>query len=356
MFDLEKMCSDPNGLSSGGQMEFAASDDPPSRIDLVELYASLSENAEDVSKHFLPENSYKNGGDFIYIQAFENGKFVGVLRAWFDKASKRGIVYEVAVRREYQEKHAGHFLVKQLQTKFGRNCGMASQDWIGYPYRAAQKLDRDLNIIRTIYGMSLSLAFGNILNAFGKRRHGLGWEIDVLYILLAFAVATVGYRFYFTAGNVRRFFLERVLQLKVPSVKQLLLVHLPILFIHAIFFFVLCDLFGKLVEKGPSGELAWVAGLFSLMLFVNSFWLIWIILHTRSRNSGEDSWVAEGKWYVNNLCWGFVSAVFAVILSCGGFQDEKLAILLITVIVAGNSAVDFSLTSRAYLLGDALRG
>jgi len=155
-------------------MEFAASDDPPSRIDLVELYASLSENAEDVSKHFLPENSYKNGGDFIYIQAFENGKFVGVLRAWFDKASKRGIVYEVAVRREYQEKHAGHFLVKQLQTKFGRNCGMASQDWIGYPYRAAQKLDRDLNIIRTIYGMSLSLAFGNILNAFREAAARLG--------------------------------------------------------------------------------------------------------------------------------------------------------------------------------------
>jgi hypothetical protein len=329
MFDLEKMCLDPNGLGSGGQMEFDPSDDPPSIIDLVELYASLSENAEDVSEHFRPQDSYKNGGDFIYVQASKNNKFVGVLRAWFDKTSKRGIVYEVAVRREYQEKGAGTFLVEQLRTKFGLNCGVAYRDWIGYPYRAAQRLDRDLNIIRTIYGMSLSLAFGNILNAFGKRRHGLGWEIDVLYILLAFAVATVGYRFYFTAGNVRRFFVKRVLQLDVPSGKQLLLVHLPILFIHAILFFVLCDLFGKLVEKGPSGELEWVAGLFSLMLFVNSFWLIWIILHS-SGNSVENSWVAEGKWYVNNLCWGFVSAVFAVILSCGGFQDEELAILLMT--------------------------
>lgn len=296
-------------------MKFDTSDETPSIIDLVELYASLSENAEDASEHFCPQDSYKNGGNFIYIQALKDNKFVAVLRAWFDKTSKRGIVYEVAVRPEYQEKGAGHFLVEKLQTEFGPKLGVTS--WAGYPYRAAQRLDRDLNIIRTIYGISLSLAFGNILNAFRTRRHGLGWELDILYILLAFAVATVGYRFYFTAGIVRRFFLKRVLQLEVPRGKQLLLVHLPILFIHAILFFVLCDLFGKLVEKGSNGELAWVAGLFSLMLFVNSFWLIWITLHTDPRNSGEDSWVAEGKWYVNNLCWSFISAVFAVIVSCG---------------------------------------
>lgn len=337
--------------------------------ELVELYASLSEPAEidELQSRFDSSKAATQnapGRIFLVSRDHSNNALVGVLRGWVDYGTSEnkhttGIIYDIAVRREYQNKGAGTGLTEELQhgDKL-KNKGIVAKKWVGYPYRTGQRLDRNLNIIGTIYGISFLTAFTEILVSVYKllwdAPAGLSTE-TAAKVLLALTVALVGCRFYFAGNNIRRYFLQRIFTLEGrPGGKQLLLVHLPALFVHAVLFFFLCSSYKTIVEKPDSAQFQQFSWIFGALLLVNIAWLMYIEGRPAKMGTMFDP---EEIWLFNNALFLLLAAVYPWIMTAAPFQGSPTwSISGLAVILGTNSAIDLLKTRRSYLLGDALSG
>jgi len=129
---------------------------PPGEIELTRFRAQLFEPAEarNIHEDFYAKTVDPDNKD-VWIQSTFRGELVGLLRArWGDKP-KKGIVYEVSVRPD----HRGHGTSWQLHRCLEQATQTHRKDWLGNPERVSKSLDRELELPRTVYGISLFLGF-----------------------------------------------------------------------------------------------------------------------------------------------------------------------------------------------------
>lgn len=332
----------------GGAPDYAY--EAPSASELALLYAAISEPAEykNIKEEFGADDTDKE--KIVFVTCRANTELVGVLRGR-KTDDQNGIVHNVVVRGDYRNKGIARELVEKLK------AGYPAQ-WIGYPYRVAPKLDRDLNIVRALYGISLTLAFQEMVRAtyrlIAHRWHDYPAGVDLLLLALAFGLSMVGCRFFFAAGNIRRYYLRHIAKLeKIPEVHTIVMVHLPVLFAHAVLYFFLCESFSDLVNSGTNpGTSLFFAIVVTTLLWLNAIWLLCL----KVRGISPDGLVwPEDTWILNNAICGLAGLASALLFAqCR--EHGVISLLLITVVIITNSVIDLWYVSNAYLLGDAMSG
>ena len=93
-------------------------------------------------------------------------------------------------------------------------------------------------------------------------------------------------------------------QLRPVSRRSLVLLHFPILFLHSLFYFLLCRL--HLDMHDSFEHFKWFIGLYSLLLVLNAAWML-VLMAGRLDAKPEDFWM----W--NNLTFAVLGIVLMVI-------------------------------------------
>lgn len=150
--------------------------------ELVCFYSGMSEQAEVdfIDRTFNPKKST----DFFKCIRDDDGKLVGLVRAWTD--DKRGIIYDIAVTPEHREEGAGKALrdyVVETYKPSPSDTNPHEIKWNGNPFRITAYLDRALGVLRILYAISFVLGFQKL----GEAVYFLAFQ-DHTHLLLSGAV------------------------------------------------------------------------------------------------------------------------------------------------------------------------
>jgi hypothetical protein len=178
--------------------------------------------------------------------------------------------------------------------------------------------------------------------------------VKLVLALLFVALGFLGIRLFWATGNIRRFVLRQMILLNPPGTTGLLVLHFPILILHAVHFFFLCRFFQDLCLNGLyqtylSG-LTWV---FVSLLALNVVWLF--LLRSGPKEGTPRMKYPELMWAISNTVFGGAGLVFLFFLHCLGLSNEW-GLFIVTALILGNTAVNFIYTGQNYILGDAFGG
>jgi GNAT superfamily N-acetyltransferase len=332
----------------------------PTASELVSLYAELAESAryEDLQKLVNAVQQDPNHNFLIEARSKDsNKKLMGYLHAWIGDAGDRGIVYEIAVDPRY---HGGKIAQKMLAALLEKTPRIK---WRGNSFRISPGLERQLVVVRMMYAVALTFGFQKIVDSTYNqvfRRfsppsgdHPIQQLLPntmVAVILLFFALGLLGIRFFWATGNIRRFVLHGVTDLKrPPNTTSLLLFHFPLLILHAVLFFFLCRFYQDICTYGLHDS--YVLGLllvFTFLLVLNVAWLT--LLRMKRVDRGP-----EFLWMANNIAFAVLGIVaYQVFYHC--HVEVNTQLVLTGLLILSNSILDFALTGGTYFLGDAFSG
>jgi len=163
------------------------------------------------------------------------------------------------------------------------------------------------------------------------------------------AIGLIGIRFFWATGNIRRFLLQRVIALKPPKTRDLLLGHFPALVLHAVLFFFLCRFYQDVCLNGLKGS--YVQGLvlvFSCLMSLNVLWLA--VLRRKRKDPGP-----EFIWIANNAVFAALGIVY--LEEWHGFDvHPQLSLAIALLLLLLNSTIDLLAAGRSYILGDSFGG
>ncbi len=209
-----------------------------------------------------------------------------------------------------------------------------------------------LSLVQTIYGIAMVL--------------GLQGAIETAYELLAapdpppsampravivFAVVTImllGLRFFWVPRNLYAYLLVSEQPLE-KRLRRMTLLHFPLVLIHALLFYCLCQAYVDIasstasLDSGLARELATRFALFYTgLLVVNGAWLL---LGFGPRDSSTAEWI----WGWNNLVFATLAVAAWVAFEVLGIPAAAFIALICTIFVA-NSVVDLWRASAHYIL------
>jgi hypothetical protein len=333
----------------------------PSAAELVSLYAELAESAryQDFEKFVT---AVKAAGDKpnqnIVVSAKSKDlekKLVGYLHAWAESSKGPGIVYEIAVSPNRRKEDIAKAMLLKLRTTY------PEVQWRGHSYRISENLNRHLAVIRTLYAVALTFGFQKVVDATFPRLFPGGSQASVdhsasafppcpigVLILLFAAIGLLGIRFFWAAGNIRRFLLHRVILLTVPNTRVMLFFHFPMLILHAVLFFFLCRFYQSV---STSLDPSYISGLLTVFIILLAMNVVWLIFLRQGRNDKGP----EVAWILNNLAFAGLAAL-GMCLFCRYAPSPSLELSIVAGLLLTNSALDFFLTGGNYFLGDAFGG
>jgi GNAT superfamily N-acetyltransferase len=338
------------------------SDMCPEPGELASFYAGISEPAEiKLIKETVDAATTAPRHNIILSARSRDGQLAGILRAWTDASDEtgqkpstgraRGIVHEIAVRGDYRGKGVGRALLAGLRER----TSAENIDWKGNSFRITANLDRDLSLIRNLYGISLIFGFQKVVESSylqlvgDKTAASLSPGAKILLITLALVLAAVGIRFFWAVGNIRRCVLQRIVRLDPPKRWVLVLVHFPLLFLHAVLFFFLCRFYQDICVNGLRHGYAF--GFILVYLFLLGLNVGWLFLLEYNRTDKGP----ESLWIRNNAAFMIAGVICLVTLEHYHVTSEW-ELFSASGLFLLNSVVDFIRARGTYILSDAVSG
>jgi GNAT superfamily N-acetyltransferase len=328
----------------------------PSLGELVALYATLGEPSD-------LEARQKTINQNIFVESrTEENELVGFLRAWIDTASVHGdgIIYEIAVHPAYQSATVGKKLLK-FALELWPNV-----HWRGDATRISDSLNRHLTIVRIMYAVGLTFGFQKVVDATYGQFPGSFPKVSadlaasgpaecpkILLVLMFLGIGFLGVRLFWATGNIRRFLMQRVIQIQAipnpPPTGELLMFHFPALIAHAILFFFLCRVYQGICANGLNdGDARGFTLMFVVLLWWNVIWLN-VLRQGRSDPGPERFWIKNNRYFA---VLGTLALCLFYLCPVLGKWELSMAV---TILLA-NDAIDLFGTSHAYILGDAFGG
>lgn len=340
-------CYEETPPSLGELMVFAAKHcEPADRDSVSKITTALREHpSEYVIRVVRMKDSHVLVG---FAFAWVNTQHPAVSPAEQIKVEIPGIIYEVIVDRAHRNREMAWSLVKSLPTRLEGH----PIRWVGNANRVTPSLDRDLSIIRTVFAISLVEGFKKLAESAYLILAGgshLYHTHQPLMLAVVAMLSLTGLRFFWAVGNIRRHVLRSIINVEPPRRHMLIAVHLPVLFLHAALFFLICRIAQGLTEGGLNhdGVRHFVVS-FAILLSVNVIWLGLLL------PAGPPS-RPERVWIINNI------STLAVLLT-GTLIGTLLtvtfaeALLAATLLFTLNGVIDFATTKDGYVLRDAFGG
>lgn len=318
--------------------DFAVQFEKVSLVERRAFYASFHETPSSVTEADLASP------DTVIVTARTNrgGKLIGILRGRIE--GQEGLVQEIAVHRDHRGKQVGKAMREVLIQR------EPTAHWLADTSLMVPALDRQMAMVRTIHALSLVVGFREIADACYHRALG-GEPFDPGLAVLGLVLALTGIRFFWAPGNIRRYVLQRVTILDPPHRRWLVLVYLPLLFLHAVLFYGLARIYGDMcrgqIHLGGEYSHDFIV-VYAALLALNTGWLFAL---TRKRGDRGP----ERTWMINNAIFALLALLWVVLrgdLHVTSGQNLGAGSVMFLL----NSAIDLAKESGTYILGDTHAG
>jgi hypothetical protein len=202
----------------------------------------------------------------------------------------------------------------------------------------------DLSVMQTVYGLSLTLGFREVASWVFDAIRSYDQSRDLRLLLFEFLMASVllliGIRFFWAAGNIRRF-----VTLKAPQPhdrKLVTVVHFPILLLHSFLIYFFCRLLSMVhTWKDVTVEGSHLAWSIVGFLILNAVWLFCLVFR-------RQKWEPELFWIKNNVQTAAV--LCAIMVGRRIWAPHNLFLLaMVFLVLNANSLRDLILRADSYL-------
>jgi GNAT superfamily N-acetyltransferase len=346
------------GFRKKTEAELPIEKTPPTLGELVDLHAQISEPTEPEALGKILKPPLGSEGQYIWRVYRSDSKVAGFLRAWTD--GTYGIVQDIVVSRDHRGEQIARALLAHLTADY------RTVQWKGDSRRVAPNLDRHLTVVRILYAVGLTFGYQKVVEgSYFQFLHRfsappnvefqvLPFSTQVIMALLVAALGFLGIRIFWATGNIRRYVLRQMIFLNPPKTWHLLTLHFPLLLLHGALFFFLCHSYQDICLKGLNEP--YVYGLlivFITLLLLNLIWLC--CLRVGEKDGPKSLRPPERFWAINNSTFAGIGLAFGLLLHCLNLGAEY-KLLIVTLLILANNAVNFATTGRNYILGDALGG
>jgi hypothetical protein len=215
-----------------------------------------------------------------------------------------------------------------------------------------------LNVMQGVYTIAIILGFRNALEAaypaiVHPLRHGASALGHPVLLLALTTLMLLGLRFFWVTRSLYALVIDTPVENSETRIKNVVRLHFPVTLLHAIFFFVLCDIFKSLTAVAVGGDAKPLVDQFILftviLLALNGAWLLATFLPAHLTKPMEREKTSSAvTWGVSNVVFA-VGAVAWLYLS-GSVTSSMTEVLIgASVIFLVNSAYDLGKTSGSYI-------
>jgi hypothetical protein len=228
------------------------------------------------------------------------------------------------------------------------------------PSTLARALTREdvnvgLAVMQTVYAVAMVLGFKNAL----ERSYGVfvsplegpqgGLPHPVLILALA-AIMLLGLRFFWVPRNLYAYVLKPLSDSSKLQARMRIMtaVHFPIVLVHALLFFAVCEAYVDLVKSNASlasGLVVTLTGrfvfLFAGLLLVNGVWLL--------ATFGVKLGTAEGRWALSNVVFGLLALLDALLVLEVFEASVGVLAISVSILFLLNGAIDLIFASKWYI-------
>ncbi len=211
--------------------------------------------------------------------------------------------------------------------------------------------ESDFSIVQTTYAVAMTLGLERIAESvfqtFVAHSYAEAGYTGLMLIkgVLSAALALLGIRFMSAPRNIRRFVLAHAHdgeEMRRRKVRTVTTVHLPVLLLHALLFFVLC----QMVLEMKSVQEAWhemprMVWLYGGLLALNAAWLMFLV-------SGREEREPENVWIWNNGLFAVTMVLTLLVWRFFAYPQWAL-FAVIACLLFLNSFIDLSRTAESYL-------
>lgn len=214
-----------------------------------------------------------------------------------------------------------------------------------------KQFESDFSIVQTTYAVAMVLGLEKIAESvyltFVERSYAESDYVGFMIIkgILAAALALLGIRFMSAPRNIRRLVLAHANDAKdqwSKILKRVTTVHLPVLLIHALLFYILCHMALKIESLSEAWQvmpkLTW---LYAALLTINAVWLT-ILIKGREKPFPENVWISLNLIFAALLVTTLLAYQFFMIPQWAFFAAS-------TFFMFSNSFLDLSKTAESYL-------
>lgn len=201
-----------------------------------------------------------------------------------------------------------------------------------------------INVLEIVYSLFLAVGLSNLLFKF---------EFTATYISLLFICVLVITRFFFAPSKNIEDLLNKInekgekYKYRDHQFNVVMWFDVPILFIHAIIFSIMCSFVAK-------GEYITYFASFFFLLIVNSFWLF--IVEYRIRDGKESNYPAKKFWAFNNLVYACIIVFVLFLANINYFSlylfNINIVFYILFILGLSNCLIDLMTQYKTYLFHD----
>jgi hypothetical protein len=165
----------------------------------------------------------------------------------------------------------------------------------------------------------------------------------------------LGLRFFWVTRNLYALIIDTPLDGSEKRLTRIVRYHFPITLLHAVLFFVLCDIFASLAKLSPATAdakpLVDQFILFTVILLaLNGLWLLVTFLPAHWRKSADerDETRPAVTWSVLNLGFAATAAVW-LHMSSSITSSLTVVLIVVSVLFLANSFLDLRSTAASYI-------
>jgi hypothetical protein len=217
-----------------------------------------------------------------------------------------------------------------------------------------------LGVMQAVYTIAIILGFRSALEAaypaiVHPLHHGQAALGHPILLLALLTLMLLGLRFFWVTRNLYALVIDHPREKAKERLGTVVRFHFPITFLHAVLFFVLCDIYRSMAKALFLGSIEPLVKRFVLftiiLLALNGLWLLmtFLPLHLRKQESKRAETKPAILWAVLNIVFAALAAIWVYLFSPAITSSMTAVLAVASVLFLLNSLLDLASTASSYV-------
>lgn len=217
-----------------------------------------------------------------------------------------------------------------------------------------------LGVMQGVYTIAIILGFRSALEAaypaiVHPLHHG---QVALGHPVLLLALSTLmllGLRFFWVTRNLYALVIDHPREKAKERLGMVVRLHFPITLLHAVLFFVLCDIYRSMAKASLSESVKPLVDRFALftiiLLALNGVWLLltFLPIHLGKPGAERDETRPAVVWATLNIVFSLLAAGWIYGLAPAITSSMTLVLTVVSVLFLLNSVLDLGSTASSYI-------
>lgn len=217
-----------------------------------------------------------------------------------------------------------------------------------------------LGVMQAVYTIAIILGFRSALEGaypsiVQPLKHGQAALGHPVLLLALLTLMLLGLRFFWVTRNLYALVIDHPREKAKERLGMVVRLHFPVTLLHAVLFFVLCDVYRSMASASLSGSIEPLVDRFVLftiiLLALNGLWLLatFLPLHLRKPGSERDETRPAVVWAVLNIVFSALAVIWLYALSPLITSSATLVLAVASALFLLNSLLDLGFTASSYI-------